>query len=119
LLLLAEQVSVPGLCLLSDVHVQQLTLDLEALGSNEVDLQTQVIPGGSTTSSFAHLAKAVCWRAERELHPWVSVEAGTHVSGAAPDSSWAAHGLVYVNRLSDLLELIAHRENSQKSEDSA
>jgi len=60
-----------------------------------------VLPGGTPAASMLHLARTVCRRAERRL---VAARRQTEVREAV---------LVYLNRLSDLLFVLARRCNQQ------
>jgi len=62
-------------------------------------LKSFVLPGGAPAASFLHLARALCRRAEREA------VALSRQEGGAP------HGLPYLNRLSDLLFVLARYVN--------
>jgi cob(I)alamin adenosyltransferase len=59
-----------------------------------------VLPGGTSASAHAHLARTVCRRAERE------VVALTH------EESMDSVVLTYLNRLSDWLFALARAENA-------
>ena len=63
------------------------------------ELREFVLPGGAEGAAYIHLARAVCRRAER------SVEA------LFEDSEEGKEVLVYLNRLSDLLFVLARVEN--------
>lgn len=69
-------------------HIDQLTAELPAQTSF-------ILPGGSQPASQAHVARAVCRRAERSL---VNLANEREVNEAA---------LAYLNRLSDLLYTVA------------
>ncbi|MBI3261830.1 MAG: ATP:cob(I)alamin adenosyltransferase, partial [Acidobacteria bacterium] len=58
-----------------------------------------ILPSGSTTGALLHLARTVCRRAERRI---VKLE-----SGVAPEV------LAYVNRVSDLLFVMARVANKR------
>lgn len=61
-----------------------------------------ILPGGSPTASWIHLARNVCRRAERELVGLIeSLSVQSDLSGE----------LVYLNRLGDLLFLLARAIN--------
>ena len=62
-------------------------------------LKNFILPGGSKTASFLHSARTICRRSERSI---VSLMKQKSIS---PDI------LVYINRLSDLLFLLARDEN--------
>ena len=63
-------------------------------------LKSFVLPGGGEAAARLHVARAVCRRAEREAA----------ALAAAEDASPAA--LVYLNRLSDLLFILARTANA-------
>ena len=66
-------------------------------------LTTFIVPGGSRAAAVLHVARAVCRRAERRL---VSL-------ARAEPSSVSPSLLAYVNRLSDLLFVLARLSNAQ------
>lgn len=61
-------------------------------------LRTFVLPGGSTSAAALHLARTVCRRAERTVL-------------ALEDAPPRSDVVVYLNRLSDLLFVLARRSN--------
>ncbi|HVX59952.1 MAG TPA: ATP:cob(I)alamin adenosyltransferase, partial [Pirellulales bacterium] len=61
-------------------------------------------PGGGQAASQMHLARTVCRRAERRL---VSLAAAETISGAL---------MIYLNRLSDLLFVLARELNRQSGQ---
>jgi cob(I)alamin adenosyltransferase len=61
-------------------------------------LSNFILPGGSPPAAALHLARTICRRAERRL-----------LTALGPEQSGAL--LVYLNRLSDLLFVLARREN--------
>ena len=60
-----------------------------------------ILPGGTLAAAYLHLARTVCRRAERRLVSLV-LEAGETVS---------LDTVIYLNRLSDLLFVLARRAN--------
>jgi cob(I)alamin adenosyltransferase len=74
--------------------------DIDRLTALAPPMTAFVLPGGSPASAYAHLARTVCRRAEREV---VALEAQEQV----PDSV-----LVYLNRLSDWLFSLARAANA-------
>ena len=64
-------------------------------------LKEFILPGGSGAAALCHLARTVCRRAERDL---VSLNREQPVSTAS---------LAYLNRLSDLLFVLARSINKQ------
>jgi len=63
------------------------------------ELRSFVLPGGSETAARLHVARATCRRTEREV---------LAVHGERPVNPLA---LVYLNRLSDLLFILARAAN--------
>ncbi len=76
-------------------HIDELDQDLPAL-------KNFILPHGSTASSMLHLARAVCRRAERLT---VSLSIEEPVNPAV---------IVYINRLSDLLFVMARAVNRKE-----
>jgi cob(I)alamin adenosyltransferase len=77
-----------------EAEIERLEASLPALGSF-------ILPGGCRAAAVLHVARAVCRRAERRLVDLMQAEP------AAVSSAMAA----YVNRLGDLLFLLARRCN--------
>jgi cob(I)alamin adenosyltransferase len=67
-------------------------------------LRSFILPGGSQPAGVMHLARAVCRRAERRLVTLARNE----------PAAVSADLLAYVNRLSDLLFVLARTVNSQR-----
>lgn len=72
-------------------HVTALEEEIDALNEDLPELRSFVLPGGGWTSSYLHLARTICRRAERLV---VAVGDGEDLG---------EHALVYLNRLSDAL----------------
>lgn len=70
------------------------------------ELKQFVLPGGNLAASLAHMARTVCRRTERRVIELVEGEDG----GAAPTEAMA-HILVFLNRLSDYLFVLARYYN--------
>jgi cob(I)alamin adenosyltransferase len=81
----------PGLPQTTALHVEQLESWIDELNSDLPELKSFVLPGGSLLNAQAHLARAVCRRAERAV---------LHLAETEPVSAEVAR---YLNRLSDLL----------------
>ena len=94
---LGGELSMPGSALVTDEHLRALERDVEALNRGLPPLKEFVLPGGSPAAAAAHLARAICRRAERAV--WAVHAAGT--TGASPFSAR------YLNRLSDYLFVAA------------
>ncbi|MBI3787715.1 MAG: cob(I)yrinic acid a,c-diamide adenosyltransferase [Ignavibacteriales bacterium] len=80
-------------------HVEQLEHHVDSLELKLQPLKVFILPGGSSVAAHLHFARTVCRRAER-LAAKLSREEGL---GSAP--------LVYLNRLSDLLFVLARYAN--------
>lgn len=85
--------------LLDGAHVAQLEGEIDTLEADLPPLTSFVLPGGSPGSSALHHARTVCRRAERAV---VSVQQSAELR---------AELIVYLNRLSDLLFVMARHQN--------
>jgi cob(I)alamin adenosyltransferase len=91
------ELSLPGYRTITGDHVARLERDLDSLNDALPPLEEFVLPGGTRSAAVCHLARTICRRAER--------------------SAWAAHKAMplnselmrYLNRLSDLLFVMARR----------
>ena len=86
----------------SDVQVERLEGEIDALNAGLPELASFVLPAGAPAAAALHLARTVCRRAEREAVRLA--DAGEPVSGPA---------LRYLNRLSDLLFVAARFANDE------
>lgn len=80
-------------------HVQALEQAIDQYEQGPPPLTTFVLPGGSETAARFHLARCICRRAERAL---VALGAEDELRGEL---------LRYLNRLSDLLFVLARHSN--------
>ena len=80
-------------------HAAELERHIDAATAELPALKQFILPGGSPLASHLHIARTVCRRAERHL---VELMREQH-TGEAP--------LVYLNRLSDLLFVLARLAN--------
>lgn len=92
---LGGELAIPGTRLIEPTRVAWLDTQAEHFNSALPPLKEFVLPGGGTAASACHVARAVCRRAERRC--W----ALAHSEGVG------AASLQYLNRLSDLLFLLA------------
>jgi cob(I)alamin adenosyltransferase len=92
---LGGELSVPGHTLMSEAHSKRLEDALDAFNAKLPALKEFILPGGSRAASLAHVARTVCRRAERTL------VALSKTDPLAPPL------LQYLNRLSDLLFVLA------------
>lgn len=96
---LGGELSVPGHAIIGKAHVGRLERELDRLNAGLPPLEDFVLPGGLRAAALAHVARTVCRRAERRL---VTLSRKHKVS---PDTR------AYLNRLSDLLFVIARVVN--------
>ena len=97
---LGGEVCIPGRSALWEAHVEQIEQAIEGLREKLPALKEFVLPGGSRAAAACHLARAICRRAERSLVALGRVEAVSEL------------GVRYMNRLSDLLFLVARTLNA-------
>src|SRR5262245_16243141 len=64
---LGGDVSIPGRSTVTDGQVERLETLLEELNAGLPRLKEFILPGGTRAAGLAHLARAVCRRAERSL----------------------------------------------------
>ena len=83
----------------TDAMIARLEQEIDDRDGALPPLRAFVLPGGVPTAAFLHLARTVCRRAER------SVVALARTSKVEPLT------IVYLNRLSDLLFVLARYEN--------
>jgi cob(I)alamin adenosyltransferase len=81
------------------VHVERLEKAIDAREAELTSLTAFLLPGGSKLGAFLHLARTVCRRAERKV---VALGRKQKLDPLV---------IVYVNRLSDLLFVLARHEN--------
>ncbi len=83
-------------------HVQALEALIDELNEVVGPLENFILPGGSQGAALLHVARTVCRRAERE------------VVTLARSEPVGAQVIPYLNRLSDLLFVMARYENYQR-----
>ncbi|TLY30132.1 MAG: cob(I)yrinic acid a,c-diamide adenosyltransferase [Ignavibacteria bacterium] len=81
--------------------VDRLERHIDKIEGKLRPLRNFILPGGSAPASMIHFARTVCRRAERLLVRLARTEKG----GELP--------VIYLNRLSDLLFVMARRENAR------
>jgi cob(I)alamin adenosyltransferase len=84
--------------------VERLEHDCDEANASLPELKSFVIPGGSEVAARLHVARAVCRRVERE------------VLAVASERVLNPVALVYLNRLSDLLFILARAANAGGTE---
>jgi cob(I)alamin adenosyltransferase len=101
---LGGELSIPGHTLIGAQHVTALETILDRLNADLAPLQDFILPGGSEAAVRCHFARAVCRRAERRVFT---------LGRAARINTCSLH---YLNRLSDLLFVLARHLNRQAGE---
>ncbi len=89
---------------ISQEHIEGLERDCDRFNAELAELKSFVLPGGSEAAARLHVARAVCRRAEREALT------------AAEELDISRLALVYLNRLSDLLFILARTANAGDDE---
>ena len=102
---LGADLSVPfadgdGKLRIDQAAIDRLESDCDAANAPLAELRSFVLPGGSEASGRLHIARAACRRAERE------------VLAAARTRPVNPLAVVYLNRLSDLLFVLARAANA-------
>jgi cob(I)alamin adenosyltransferase len=92
---LGGELCMPGYTLIPETCVDQLEAELDRFNEGLPPLKDFILPGGSEPAARCHLARTVCRRAERLMVSLAKIEDINEVS------------LRYLNRLSDLLFVIA------------
>lgn len=88
---------------IAERHVQALETLIDELNEVVGPLDNFILPGGSLGAALLHVARTVCRRAERET------VALSHEEKIGPQV------IPYLNRLSDLLFVMARYENKQQN----
>ena len=87
--------------------VEYIELEIDRLNKDLPELKNFVIPGGHKTSSYSHVCRSICRRAERKI------------SELNNKSRVDSNILAYVNRLSDfffvLSRFLKHSDNVSES----
>ena len=86
-------------------QVERLEGQIDAMNAELASLDSFILPGGSAAAAAVHLARAVTRRAERSA------------TAAATEVALNPQALAYLNRLSDLLFVLARRLNGNGAGD--
>ncbi|HEY6621684.1 MAG TPA: cob(I)yrinic acid a,c-diamide adenosyltransferase [Steroidobacteraceae bacterium] len=92
---LGGELCIPGHIMIKPAHVDRLESVLDGLNEGLPALKEFILPGGGPAAAACHLARAICRRAERRS--W----------SLARTETVSADALKYLNRLSDLLFVMA------------
>ena len=86
-------------------QAERLEQAIDRLNAKLAPLTSFVLPGGKPSAAWCHAARTVCRRAEREVVTLAQAEAIN------------PHVIIYLNRLSDLLFVLARVCNSDGEDD--
>jgi cob(I)alamin adenosyltransferase len=92
---LGGELCIPGHLMIGAAHVERLEKELDTFNETLPPLKEFILPGGGPAAAACHVARAVCRRAERRCWSLARAE------------SVAPEALKYLNRLSDLLFVLA------------
>jgi len=92
---LGGELAIPGSVVIREPQVLGLEALVEGWNADLPPLREFVLPGGGTAAATCHLARSICRRAERRC--WALARA----------EPLGPHALRYLNRLSDLLFVLA------------
>jgi cob(I)alamin adenosyltransferase len=97
---LSVPVEVEGRLRVTQAQIDRLEEDCDRLNAELPELKSFVLPGGSEAAARLHVARTICRRAEREALAAADVEPVNPLT------------VVYLNRLSDLLFILARTANA-------
>ena len=100
---LGGELCIPGHKAVEMHFVERLERELDAFNADLPPLKEFILPGGSPAAAACHLARTIVRRAERR------------VMSLARDEDVRAEVLRYLNRLSDLLFVVARRLAREES----
>jgi cob(I)alamin adenosyltransferase len=92
---LGGELCIPGHRMITAAYIGRLETTLDGFNDELPPLKDFILPGGGPAAAACHVARAVCRRAERRCWSLARIEE------VAPDA------LKYLNRLSDLLFVLA------------
>ncbi len=92
---LGGELCIPGHRMITAAYVERLERELDGFNESLPPLKDFILPGGGPAAAACHMARAICRRAERRCWSLARAE------------SIAPEALKYLNRLSDLLFVIA------------
>jgi cob(I)alamin adenosyltransferase len=99
---IGAELCMPGHRVLGPAQVSRLDARLEYYNANLPALREFILPGGTRSAAMAHLARTVCRRAERTV---VTLGRNERVNASVRQ---------YLNRLSDLMFVLARQLNRQQ-----
>jgi len=101
---LGGEICIPGREALSSNYTEYLEIQLDKYNDKLAPLDEFILPGGCQAAALCHVARTICRRAERRLITLSHQE------------SVSVHTVSYLNRLSDLLFVLARYLNHQQNQ---
>ena len=92
---LGGELCIPGMAMVHAADIERLEHTLDAFNADLPVLKEFILPGGGVAAAHCHLARTICRRAERKVITLTRQE------------TVRAEAVHYLNRLSDLLFVIA------------
>ena len=92
---LGGELCIPGMAMIHAADIERLETTLDGFNADLPALKDFILPGGGAAAAHCHVARTVCRRAERE------------VVALARTETVRAEAIRYLNRLSDLLFVVA------------
>jgi cob(I)alamin adenosyltransferase len=92
---MGSELCIPGREMLTEAHLSRLDAQIATLNATLPALAEFILPGGCRAAAQCHLARATCRRVERAL------------VGLAQQEPVSANSGMYLNRLSDVLFVLA------------
>ncbi len=92
-------------CGIANNSIQKVEEAINRIDSKLPEMKAFVLPGGTRSSALAHVCRTVCRRAERTIFRLTETE------------KVDANIFVFINRLSDLLFVIARKECVEKKDE--
>lgn len=105
---LGAELCIPGHTAVQAEHVAGMDADISRYNATLGKLEEFILPGGSRGAALAHVARSVCRRAERTVV--AMEEAESSEAGQQTSQSYVRQ---YLNRLSDLLFVLARSINRE------
>jgi cob(I)alamin adenosyltransferase len=96
-----------GTAMIAAAQIAELEAAIDRFEADLPPLRQFILPGGTLAAAHLHHARTVCRRAERRAI----------ALGRLPGEHVAAETIVYLNRLSDLLFVLARTANRQAQRD--
>ncbi len=93
---------------ISERHIEWLEKQIDARNEHIAPLTSFILPGGSPEAGALHLARSVCRRCEVEFLKLAASDEGKDLNNSVG---------VFLNRLADLLFVLARRANRNGADD--